>query len=209
MSNLAINERKPKFKIPIKKIIIKKTIIKLAILLIVLGIAIHLGNRGVQYTQTDQFCASCHNRSAYFETRDASSHARFSCNSCHIQWNELSEANLRQVAREVYVHFTNQQPPDFFLGKVRVEDRICLQCHSYARDATPSGDLIIPHEPHADKKVQCITCHRNIVHGQQVFKGIDATPAIDYGDKMVRPNLDSTTPMGVCMNCHSRRQVSV
>jgi len=184
------------------------TVIKVAVMLGLFIVLVGFINQGANYVQTDKFCLTCHDREAYLETLENSGHSRFSCNSCHQQWQDTDAKSLRQVAREVYSQYSHQPLPAFLEGRNRVTDDVCLSCHSFARKVTPWGDLIIPHEDHQAKKVQCITCHRGLVHGDSNPRGIDATPSL-MKEEYIREMPENTPPMGLCMSCHRRRQVTL
>ena len=42
----------------------------------------------------------------------------------------------------------------------------CTQCHSDNRVVTPSPGIIIDHEVHAEKNVNCTICHNRIAHDE-------------------------------------------
>lgn len=176
-------------------------------------ILIVLASAGViKYTMTPQFCAKCHVMAPEYYTWEASSHAQVPCTRCHIKPG-LGNLVIHKISaiKEVTLYFTGTYDrPIKMSGKII--DGVCTQCHSPYRGITPSGDLIIPHDKHAAKKVQCVECHSGVAHGNIVARKMTEDGNYQVWNKelgqqeMARPF--SEPKMNTCLACHIKRNVT-
>ncbi|MHB1418950.1 MAG: NapC/NirT family cytochrome c [Bacillota bacterium] len=198
-------------------------------LIIFLFIALSFAKFAPSAVNNSRFCASCHEMRPNYYTLQASSHSQLSCLNCHWKWDrpeikdvkELLQPNkLRQIAKplmdvesEIVRHFIrNKDIPIISMNPP--EDKVCLKCHTLHRNVTPTGDLIIPHERHEPKKVTCVTCHAEVVHGQTSSSDYTEDKKITLWENtdLVRKTFfraSASPPMGVCMTCHKRRRVTL
>ncbi|HEX3031815.1 MAG TPA: NapC/NirT family cytochrome c [Bacillota bacterium] len=200
----------------IPKINLSKPEGKLKLLILVLVLVLFGGAGAVNYQKVNmkpEFCLSCHEMRPEGMTWQATSHARINCVECHVdQTAKMLSVAKMTAASELMFHFTgNFERP--IRKTERMEDSICLQCHSVAnRFFTVSGDLIIPHSKHGNAGVKCVNCHSGVVHGDIAERGTTATgelaawtPAMGVKNtsaKYVKPK------MNTCMQCHTDRKVT-
>lgn len=159
-----------------------------------------------------EFCSRCHTMKPEYYTWKASSHSNFGCTECHRGEGARGAYNFaRDLLRWTHAEITGSyiRPIRLFRS---IDDDVCFRCHTYNRQTTASGDLIIPHEQHTDRRVRCVSCHSAIAHGDIARRSV--TRKIDYADwdkdqglqemarELVQPSMDD------CMACHYRRRVS-
>ena len=164
----------------------------------------------IKLTAGPGFCSQCHVMAPEFTTWHASSHVQIVCVDCHTKpgWGKLLP---RKTSVMIYRYFsgTFQRPIKM---SYKLEDEICSQCHSTNRDFTPSGDLIIPHQKHAAKKVQCVECHAGVAHGNIVERNLTIEDNYQiwtsaFGEKQM--SRDFTEPkMNTCLKCHIERNIT-
>jgi nitrate/TMAO reductase-like tetraheme cytochrome c subunit len=159
-----------------------------------------------------EFCVTCHTMKPEYYTWKVSSHSQMGCIECHTEGGVEGVYNFaKDMTRRTYSEITKSYvlPIRLFRG---VDDDICLRCHSYNRQASVPGNLIIPHEQHTDKRVRCASCHSAIAHGdiarRAVTRKVDFTAwdtdagLQEMARELVQPSMDN------CMSCHFRRKVS-
>lgn len=149
-------------------------------------------------------CAECHEMWPEVATWQISSHSKISCETCHSV--DVGEMKRAKEGGAYSKPIRLKQP---------VSDAVCDGCHSPYRVATPSGDLIIPHDRHAKAGVGCLKCHQTVVHAGIAERAVTARP--DYADyakwtpetarkvatlPFVRPS------MWTCLNCHKSLKVT-
>lgn len=159
-----------------------------------------------------QLCAACHTMRPEYYTWQASSHSQLGCVECHRGEGlggqvELLSGLARMAESAVLENYV--MPIRMFSS---IDDQTCFKCHTYNRQATVSGDLIIPHEDHTGSRVRCASCHSGVAHGDIAKRGI--TRKIDPGEwdkdqglqamarELTQPNMDT------CMSCHYRRRIT-
>jgi hypothetical protein len=159
-----------------------------------------------------QFCSSCHTMRPEVYTWKASSHNRVGCIDCHrgdgIGGQLRFAADLARMA-EATVLKNYVTPIRLFRS---IDDERCFRCHSYNRQASVSGDLIIPHEDHTSSRVRCASCHSAVAHGDIARRKITQKVRFEDWDKdeglqqmareLVQPSMDT------CMSCHYRRKIT-
>ncbi len=165
-------------------------------------------NFGVHATSTSSFCSSCHMMTPEAYTWEVSSHSSVECKSCHIApgFENLVEAKIGGL-RQLYHTVT-----DSYVAPIRMPSLIpneaCLTCHNMSnRNVSASGDIIIDHNIHEEKEINCVTCHDGVAHGK--ISELRVTYKSDYrrwntkvaerfmeNMKYQRPNMEK------CMDCH-------
>jgi hypothetical protein len=123
------------------------------------------------------------NLSPEYETWHKSVHANVACQRCHVPPGTVPQTvYAARMLGEFYLSLVQpRRQPQLFNKPVNTA---CQSCHIDLRTVSPSGDLNIPHKFHVDMlKMQCIQCHRYLVH---------------------QPNPAGThTPwMATCLQCH-------
>lgn len=159
-----------------------------------------------------EFCAKCHTMKPEYYTWEASSHSSLGCTGCHLGEGVKGAYDLSlDLVRMTYAEITKSYitPIRLFRG---IDDETCFRCHTFNRQFSVSGDLIIPHEQHSDRRVRCVSCHSAVAHGDIARRAI--TRKVSYTDwdkdqglqemarELVQPSMDD------CMSCHYRRKVS-
>lgn len=163
-------------------------------------ICVTIYGRSTVYTdkhKAAEFCNSCHEMQADYNTWMYSSHSEELCTRCHSNVSPTSIA-LNYLTNS---YVTPVKLKDFY------SDANCLQCHNPNRVVTPPGDLIVPHDLHTAKGVDCIDCHNNIAHGDiyrskligEKMKPQDVTKTIAQ-EQLANNN---QVKMSTCMRCHN------
>ncbi len=158
-------------------------------------------------SSTRWFCAeSCH--AAQDDTITAyrrSTHSQVSCMACHMPVNADPFTFVIHKAEklgELYLMVTKDYhlPLNAESHLAQSEDmpsEQCTQCHSENRKITPRKGIIINHEIHEKKKIQCTMCHNRVAHIE------------DFELKLRDPNTgeknqkhDDFMEMIACFRCH-------
>jgi nitrate/TMAO reductase-like tetraheme cytochrome c subunit len=136
------------------------------------------------------------------------------CVNCHVQPGAKNIAKDKaEGVIELYKQQTNTYTAPIRMPK-EIPDSACEKCHNIkTREVTPSGDLIIPHDKHKNKGIECIQCHNGVAHGKIADRKMTYKTDYDKWDKevgtsamadikFIRPDMDT------CMECHKARKVS-
>lgn len=168
------------------------------IILIILGISaiysyIVLENK--RFSQNPRNCITCHEMKPAFYTWQKTTHNQLNCTVCH----QVSITKFRYKHKNGY-----PQPVKL---KEDISSQVCLQCHDKNKSITPPKDLIIPHQLHMQKGLDCIDCHNNIAHANSVDKLLAAqlvTPK-EFGpaEADLLLNNNNGVPMSKCLDCHN------
>jgi nitrate/TMAO reductase-like tetraheme cytochrome c subunit len=170
-----------------------------------------VGFLGLETTSSSQFCASCHEMKPEYYTWKASSHSEVDCVNCHTgstkeEYAKAKANGLVQVFKKATQTYTAPiRMPN------QIKDESCDKCHNiFTREVTPTGDLIIPHDKHKEKGIECTQCHQGIAHGKIADRKM--TYQTDYAKwddmlgravmtepKYIKPD------MATCMECHELR----
>ena len=121
------------------------------------------------------------------ESWSASTHAGVACERCHVAPERLAQSAHRvRMLAEFYASIVLPgRQPDLF-GKPGND--ACEQCHRDIRQASPSGDLKIPHRAHVQVlKLDCVHCHAYSVHS-------------------TNPEGTHSPRMATCLECHDGRK---
>lgn len=142
------------------------------------------------WTGSNSFCGRlCHTDNREYQAWQKSTHAKVDCVVCHRAGGRFSFIGNKVFAVDRIVRTTYQKVsrqdvkvnPDSKLADV-IPSSVCIKCHSLNR-ITPSKGIIIDHKKHADKQINCTTCHNRVAHA-----GIE-----EYKDFMT---------MHACYRCH-------
>lgn len=135
---------------------------------------------GFWYTSQPEFCAGCHEIKPAISAWKTSLHAEVSCNTCHTSGLFGGVKQKVNLVSEAYRHYTKsyEEPlnRNSELSK-EIDNDGCLGCHTPKRIITPRKSLIMNHEIHLEKGVNCTTCHNRAGHpsssGYRDFIGMD------------------------------------
>lgn len=170
---------------------------------------------GTKATSTSTFCSSCHEMKPEYYTWKASTHSEVDCVSCHIEpgAKNLVKAKADGV-KELYKKVTNSYTAPIKMPS-EIPNEACETCHNMDnRLVTPSEDIIIPHDTHAEKDVACIQCHSGVAHGKIAQRKV--TFQTDYhkwdkelGRSMMSDSKFVNLEMQECMDCHKARKATL
>ena len=149
-------------------------------------------------------CGSCHSMKPQQLTWQVSSHSQAGCIDCHAQSGLKGSV---QLAMDL-VRFTIKEVSGDFEEPIRLlpnlsEER-CLKCHLTSRYVTSATDIIIPHDIHAERSIDCATCHSAVVHGGIARRG-ETVERTGWNESMAVSALaweNTVKPMEECMGCH-------
>ncbi|EKN71369.1 NapC/NirT cytochrome c domain protein [Neobacillus bataviensis LMG 21833] len=173
-----------------------------------------LGIFGLEATSGSKFCSSCHEMKPEYYTWKASTHSEVDCVNCHIEpgvkqiAKDKAEGLIKELRKEEGITAAIIRMPK------EIPDSACEKCHTIStREFTPSGDIIIPHQQHSDKKITCTQCHSNVAHGKIADRNMTFKTDYDKWDSKVgqaaMADLKFTRPtMETCMDCHIARKIT-
>lgn len=174
----------------------RKRWLKLVIIYAVIAVVGYGLGSYLKYDKNPQACGGCHSMQPQVKTWQVTAHNNVDCETCHT---DLSMAAFK--FREKTGRYRLPIESDKFM-----KDDVCLQCHNPRRIVTPPGDLVIPHDLHMDKGVDCIDCHEAVVHADVnemiVNEGTDPE---EFTLKMAQDLTEhgNRVPMDTCMTCHN------
>ncbi len=96
-----------------------------------------------------------------------------------------------------------------------IPNEACEKCHNMdTRNVTPTGDLIIPHDKHLEKDIDCAECHKGVAHGnisqrKVTFKSDYEKWDTELGQSLMSDKKFVNPTMEECVDCHVARQVTV
>ncbi|WP_040204198.1 cytochrome c3 family protein [Neobacillus jeddahensis] len=177
-------------------------------------IFLSLGFSGLKATSSSEFCSSCHEMKPEVYTWKASTHREVDCVNCH------TDPGIKQIAKDkadgVIRNLRNEE--DISAAIIRmpkeIPDSACESCHNMSnRSVTASGDIIIDHSQHKDKKIKCTQCHSSVAHGEIADRNMTFKTDYDKWDseagKAAMADLKFTRPtMETCMDCHTARKIT-
>lgn len=167
----------------------------------------------VKYSESPQFCNSCHIMEPYYKAWKQSKHAGVACVECHYppaeNMGELKKLfykkyqNLSQVAK--YVTRTYNSKPF-----AEVEDASCLRsgCHSArlldGKVDIKGGLARFDHRPHLNDKrrgrqLRCTSCHSQMVMGKHIEVTYDTCVLCHFKG---RGEGREMKPLAGCVGCH-------
>ncbi len=146
------------------------------------------------------FCRLCH-QSQYAYWME-STHKNITCTDCHIQRNSWDALKARVgMLNKMLIKIQIGQASENIAGfESKPLNTSCDFCHKLKRDITPGGDLVIPHASHTKlRKLNCIDCHRQLVHSAASKTG--NKPAMVGCYKCH----DGTKAPNQCSACHTEK----
>ncbi|MCH6266557.1 cytochrome c3 family protein [Neobacillus citreus] len=180
-----------------------------------LAVFLGLGFTGLKATSSSKFCASCHEMKPEVYTWQASTHSEVDCTNCHTDpvFKKLAKDKSKDLVEQLKNHSSGTSATPIRMPK-EVPDSACKACHDMSkRQVTASGDIIIPHDKHMEKEIECTQCHSGIAHGKiadrkmtyqtDLEKWAQETGKVAMSEmKFIRPDMDT------CMECHKARKIS-
>ena len=158
-------------------------------------------------TSTKWFCAEgCHKvQDDTIIAYERSTHSRVSCMACHMPVGADPVTFVLHKAEalgELYLTVT-----DNFELPLNGESHValtmpseqCTQCHNLAnREVTPARGVLIDHDKHAEKHVDCAVCHNRVAHDED-FKLTLSDPATGEPNRKHEQFMSMTA----CFRCHT------
>ena len=136
---------------------------------------------------------------------NASSHSKILCVACHepVNANPIQFTILKIfVLPDLYSTITktfNLPMNEYNETALNMPSKQCTQCHNLAtRAISPSPGIIINHDAHTSRGVQCTFCHNRVAHPEENVNFI--LP----GDK----KHENWIKMQACFRCHSQDPTS-
>jgi len=153
------------------------------------GIAfVAAANFAIEYTNTQEFCVSCHTMQTNFLEYKESMHfqnpsgVKATCADCHVPKELIPKLVVKLVAVKDVVHEalgTIDTPEKFEARRWVMANRIwarmkgtdsreCRTCHTFAAMELSAQDRTARarHSRAEDKGQTCIDCHKGVVHTQ-------------------------------------------
>ncbi|MEH7253356.1 NapC/NirT family cytochrome c [Neobacillus niacini] len=173
-----------------------------------------LGAFGLEATSSSTFCSSCHEMKPEYYTWKASSHSEVDCVTCHTEpgFKQTAKDKADLIVKAVKKNYNDSAAP--IRMPKEIPDSACEKCHNInQREFTVTGDIIIPHDKHKDKEIECIQCHNGVAHGEiadrKMTYGTDYEKWDSKTGEMAMADLKFTSPdMDTCIECHKARKVS-
>ncbi len=184
--------------------------------LLFLAVFFFAGFFGLEATSSSKFCSSCHEMKPEYYTWKASTHNEVDCVNCH------TDPVFRKLAKDKSkgaIEALRKQSADTSAAPIRmpkeVPDSACKSCHDMTkRHVTASGDLIIPHDKHMNKEIECTQCHSGVAHGKIADRKMTFKTDYEKWDQKVgttaMADLKFTRPdMDTCIDCHKARKITI
>jgi hypothetical protein len=135
------------------------------------------------FSVNNEACFACH---FLRSVRADGGPVRTSCQNCHEVPNKVIKRGLVTINHAEFVSYKASCEESCHKNEIQktsaVDDRICLNCHSFGNQQHADGAEL--HEAHtAREKVECFACHGQILHGQTAVASLSV--------------------MMDCQNCHS------
>jgi predicted CXXCH cytochrome family protein len=164
-----------------------------------------IGNAMVNRYQT---CLMCHEMKRDVTAWQGSSHEKIACTKCHHKEQGYYGfiLGIPHKITDGITHVTGvyQEP---IKAREHIENRVCQRCHVQWRNVSPSGDLIVPHNLHFEKrKIACVTCHSAVVHGEKRDNEVMRRPAMQLCLTCHETGKDGA-PVLKCKNCHTEKAI--
>ena len=137
-----------------------------------IGIALLAGtSSAMTYTDSADFCSSCHVMDEAYDSFKSSNHASLSCNDCHAPTENLASKlafKAKAGGSHMYMNTIGRNDiPDVLYAKdasVEVIEANCISCHEAGLSNVEYHDV---------KEGGCIDCHRDVPHGNGMYKPDD------------------------------------
>ena len=180
------------------------------VLLVIFGLLFLVAFGFYEYSNTTQFCNSCHIMNPYFEAWEDSSHNFVPCVDCHVspeagaKWDAKIQGML-QVMK--YVTRTYSSRP-----YAEIEDEACLRsgCHSRRLVEAASTEefkshVVFDHAPHLGRvrrgrRLRCTSCHAQMVVGNHM----EVTTTTCYLCHFRESDVQDVSELSRCRLCHQR-----
>ena len=180
------------------------------VLLIIFGVFFLLAFGFYEYSNTSQFCNSCHIMKPYYDAWATSMHKDVACTECHIspeagaKWDAKIQGML-QVFK--YVTRTYSSKP-----YAEIEDSSCLRsgCHGKRLVEQFSTEefknhVVFDHRPHLTavrrgRQLRCTSCHAQIVVGTHM----EVTTTTCYLCHFRKNGEELTKDLSACRLCHQK-----
>lgn len=141
----------------------------LVVIAVFAGILISvLSAKTLAYTDSPDFCSSCHIMDDVYDSMMASTHAGLSCSDCHLpQDNIFNKYTFKVKSGLSHVYYNTigtSKIPDVLHANTASQEAIdsnCISCH----------EQTVLNVDHAAKD-SCMDCHREVPHGK-LFKTPD------------------------------------
>jgi hypothetical protein len=152
-------------------------------------------------TSTYWFCAEgCHKvQDDTIIAFDGSSHAEVNCMACHMPVGAnpaVFMLHKMEALGELYLTVTNQFElplnPHNHVATEMPSDQ-CTQCHGPNREYTYANGILMNHDVHAEKEVDCTICHNRVAHPEDFELTLAGNTK--HADWM---------EMTACFRCHSQ-----
>jgi len=145
----------------------KSSVLKVLIIGIFVGIVVSaIAVLAYHQSGDARFCSSCHSMKPVHNQWQSSNHHQFTCTECHLPDTHIggkvtykTRAGLNDL-----VHETARDYPagiGFSTEGRQIVNKNCVRCHASTIAATPM----------AEGGVDCLKCHRYLVHGRGSDKG--------------------------------------
>ncbi|SUT94637.1 cytochrome c3 family protein [Actinobacillus lignieresii] len=153
-------------------------------------------NKGLEYTNTEQFCSDCHMNDVVPEYRASAHYSNRSgvkaiCSDCHVPHEFIDKWKRKIIAsKEVYAHFTGKvdTKEKFEAHRLEMAEREwarmkandsqeCRNCHNF-EDMDFTQQKTVAQQMHAmaqDQGKTCIDCHKGIAHNLPHMEKIQKT----------------------------------
>lgn len=158
-------------------------------------------------TSSYWFCANgCHMvQDDTIIAYNRSSHNKISCMACHMPVNADPVTFMIHKVKalgELYTTVTDAYElplnAESEVAKEMPSDQ-CTQCHSNNREFTYSNGIVMDHEIHAAKGVNCTLCHNRVAHKED----FSLTLAANADPKQQNKKHENWMSMEACFRCHN------
>lgn len=127
------------------------------------GIFVSIGTaQTLEYTDSAEFCKSCHIMNNVYDSFEDSTHAELACADCHLPHDSvISKYTFKAKSGMSHVYFNTagaEKIPEVLHPTVDSKEAInqnCISCHNSTLDN-------VAH----DAKESCTSCHQSVPHGK-------------------------------------------
>lgn len=180
---------------------------RVIILLIVLGFVAAFCWFFFYYSNSPNFCASCHFMKPYVESWRNSTHNKVPCKKCHFPpgWKNVLRGKIAATTEPIKtLTKTHGSKP-----RAEIEDASCLRqgCHEtrllYGK-VLFKGKYKFDHAPHLTKlrrgkQLRCTSCHSQMVQGSHITVTESVCFLCHFKNRIHGREED---PIGGCTSCH-------
>lgn len=178
------------------------------VLLVIFALIFLLAFSFYEYSNTTQFCNSCHIMKPYYQAWETSTHDFVPCVDCHISPEEGAKWEAKiQGMLQVMKYFTRTYSSKAY---AEVEDSSCLRsgCHDqrlveeYTTEEFKQH-VMFDHAPHLQdvrrgKNLRCTSCHAQIVVGNHM----EVTTSTCYLCHFKESHIHDVKQLSECRHCH-------